>query len=101
MKTYQKQTDPMDHAYKSLPIIDIQPFIDGSGRINVANQVIEACKGIGFLIIKGHEIEETVINDAFNASKSFFNLPQNIKGKWHSKVPSLQRGYHAFATRGL
>ena len=79
MKTYQKQTDPMNQTYKSLPIIDIQPFINGSARRNVADQVIEACKEIGFLIIKGHEIEETVINDAFNASKSFFDLPQNIK----------------------
>ena len=71
MKTYQKQTDPMNQTYKSLPIIDIQPFINGSARRNVADQVIEACKEIGFLIIKGHEIEETVINDAFNTSKSF------------------------------
>ena len=101
MKTYQKQTDPMNQTYKSLPIIDIQPFINGSARRNVADQVIEACKEIGFLIIKGHEIEETVINDAFNASKSFFDLPQNIKNKWHPNEPSLQRGYHAFATRGL
>ena len=99
MKTYQKQTDPMNKTYKSLPIIDIQPFINGSARRNVADQVIEACKEIGFLIIKGHEIEETVINDAFNASKSFFDLPQNIKNKWHPNEPSLQRGYHAFATR--
>ena len=67
MKTYQKQTDPMNQTYKSLPIIDIQPFINGSAKRNVADQVIEACKEIGFLIIKGHEIEETVINDAFNA----------------------------------
>ena len=91
----------MNQTYKSLPIIDIQPFINGSARRNVADQVIEACKEIGFLIIKGHEIEETVINDAFNASKSFFDLPQNIKNKWHPNEPSLQRGYHAFATRGL
>ena len=90
MKTYQKQTDPMNQTYKSLPIIDIQPFINGSARRNVADQVIEACKEIGFLIIKGHEIEETVINDAFNASKSFFDLPQNIKNKWHPNEPSLQ-----------
>ena len=101
MKTYQKQTDPMNQTYTSLPIIDIQPFINGSARRNVADQVIEACKEIGFLIIKGHEIEETVINNAFNASKSFFDLPQNIKNKWHPNEPSLQRGYHAFATRGL
>ena len=101
MKTYQKQTDPMNQTYKSLPIIDIQPFINGSARRNVSDRVIEACKEIGFLIIKGHEIEEKVINDAFNASKSFFDLPQNIKNKWHPKEPSLQRGYHAFATRGL
>ena len=87
MKTYQKQTDPMSQTYKSLPIIDIQPFINGSARRNVADQVIEACKEIGFLIIKGHEVEETVINDAFNASKSFFDLPQNIKNKWHPNEP--------------
>lgn len=101
MKTYQKQINHMDPKYKKLPIIDIQPFIEGSARLNVANQVIEACKEIGFLIIKGHQIDETVIKHAFNASKKFFDLPQNVKNKWHPKEPSLQRGYHAFATRGL
>ena len=82
----------MDPKYKSLPIIDIQPFIEGSARLNVANQVIEACKEIGFLIIKAHQVDETVIKHAFNASKKFFDLPQNVKNKWHPKEPSLQGG---------
>ena len=100
MKTYQKQTDPMNQTYKSLPIIDIQPFINGSARRNVADQVIEACKEIGFLIIKGHEIEETVINDAFNASKSFFDLPQNIKNKCVGICPCGTNWVHVKTGKG-
>ena len=91
----------MDEKYKTLPIIDLKPFINGTATVTVADQVAEACKEIGFLIIKGHPIKQTTIDNAFHISKTFFDLPQTLKNKYHPSEPSLQRGYHAFATRGL
>ena len=91
----------MDEKYKTLPIIDLTPFLNGTATVAVANQVVEACKEIGFLIIKGHQIKQPSIDNAFDISKTYFDLPQTLKNKYHPREPSLQRGYHAFATRGL
>ena len=71
----------MDEKYKTLPIIDLTPFLNGTATVAVANQVVEACKEIGFLIIKGHQIKQTTIDNAFNISKTFFDLPSISKSK--------------------
>ena len=36
----------MDEKYKTLPIIDFKPFINGTATVAVADQVVEACKEI-------------------------------------------------------
>ena len=86
-----------------IPVIDIEPFLDGdpapTGRI--AREVAEACERIGFLVISGHGLPDSVLERGFQATRGFFDLPQEEKDRWHPTGPSRQRGYHAFATRGL
>ncbi|MBH67355.1 MAG: 2OG-Fe(II) oxygenase [Rhodospirillaceae bacterium] len=84
-----------------LPIIDITPFLDGTNKYSVASQVAKACKEIGFLIISGHGIDEKIIETAFRKSREFFDLPQVNKDRYHPNIGAQQRGYHAFASRGL
>lgn len=85
----------------SIPTIDIAPFLTGADKQSVARQVALACEEIGFLVISGHGIDPGVIESAFERSRAFFDLPQASKDRWHPSGPSRQRGYHAFATRGL
>ena len=84
-----------------IPVINIASFLDGTDKERVATEVADACKNIGFLIISGHGVKPKVIQNAFDKSKQFFDLPQSEKNKYHPNGPSEQRGYHAFATRGL
>ena len=84
-----------------IPAIDIAPFLDGTNKPSVARAVAEACERIGFLILSGHGLDQTVIERAFERSRAFFDLPRGEKDRWHPTGPSRQRGFHGFATRGL
>ena len=84
-----------------IPVIDISSFLNETDKISVAQQVSKACENIGFLIISGHGIPKNIINNAFIQSRAFFSLSQSDKNLYHPATPSQQRGYHAFATRGL
>ncbi len=83
--------------------IDIAPFLSGGSedRRAVASAVAEACRETGFLVISGHGLPEANLARAFSLTRRFFDLPQEAKDQWHPSGPSKQRGYHAFATRGL
>ncbi|KAG2939980.1 hypothetical protein PC119_g10519 [Phytophthora cactorum] len=66
-----------------VPVIDISPFVNGSSsskaRDAVVNQVADACRSIGFLIITNHGIASDTIDQAFEAAKDYFNQPSDIK----------------------
>ena len=91
----------MKDEYSNIPIVNIEPFLAGNDRFLVAKEVVKACEKVGFLIISGHGIETRIIQNAFDKSLDFFRMPQVEKDKYHPTTASQQRGYHAFATRGL
>ncbi len=84
-----------------IPRINIAPFLDGTGREAVASAVAVCCREVGFLVITGHGLDQGVLDKAFAKTRAFMDLPQAEKDRWHPQGPSKQRGYHAFATRGL
>jgi isopenicillin N synthase-like dioxygenase len=84
-----------------IPRIDIAPFLKGAAKMDVARAVADSCRDIGFLVITGHGLDENVLRRAFALTRGFMDLPQETKDRWRPQGPSKQRGYHAFATRGL
>ena len=91
------------HSPRVVPTIDIGPFL-GHGlaaRHAVVEAVEAACREVGFLVISGHGIPEETLQRAFSFARTFFDLPQATKDRWHPQGPSKQRGYHGFATRAL
>ena len=84
-----------------VPTIDIAPYLDGSARAAVAARVARTFEEIEFLAVTGHGIPVQIVERAFERSRAFFDLPQERKDPRHPTVPSRQRGYHGFATRGL
>ena len=50
----------------------------------------------GFAIIADHGIAPSVITDAFDRTKTFFNLPETVKRKYIVPNGGGQRGYTAF-----
>jgi len=63
----------------SIPTIDISPYLDGSDKQGVANQINKACTEIGFFMIKNHGINNDLLQNVQRVSKSFFDLPLSTK----------------------
>jgi isopenicillin N synthase-like dioxygenase len=63
---------------KAVPVIDISPFLEGTpeGKKKVADEVGRACRDIGFLVITGHGVPETLIHQTYDTAKAFFDLPE-------------------------
>jgi isopenicillin N synthase-like dioxygenase len=77
-----------------IPVIDIAPFLNGSAadQQKVAQAVDDACAGLGFLIIAGHGVSDSLIDDMRETSKAYFDLPLPEKLKLRMP-PDRYRGY--------
>ena len=58
-----------------IPVIDLTPYFDGSGKTAVAQQINRACLDIGFFTISGHGIPLEVVQRTNDAAREFFDLP--------------------------
>jgi isopenicillin N synthase-like dioxygenase len=86
---------------KDVPVIDLQPFLTGADKDSVVRQVAEACEEIGFLVVSGHGVPETVIQDMLDASQRFFELATETKSKVHPADEEVFRGYSPLANMAL
>jgi isopenicillin N synthase-like dioxygenase len=77
----------------SVPVIDVAPFRDGSGKARVAAQVGQAVNDIGFLVITGHGVDPALIAAVQQASNAFFDLPAVEKLAVLKPAPDVTRGY--------
>ncbi len=87
----------------SVPVIDVSPFrsSDEAPRRAVAEQVGRACRDIGFLIVAGHGVADSLIEDCYRTSKEFFALPLAEKLAVERPAPDQVRGYSAVGGEGL
>ena len=85
-----------------IPLIDIGPFLDGDrdGGARVVEAVDRACREIGFLMITGHRVPATLIDQTHAIARRFFGLPLEEKMRW-AVTPERYRGYVACASEGL
>lgn len=64
-----------------IPVIDFAPFLSGEARQEVADEIAWACRVIGFFCLKGHGVDQGLIDAAFAASRAYFALPAAEKSK--------------------
>lgn len=82
-----------------VPVIDISPFVteassSQAARDQVADQVADACRNIGFLVITNHGIASDTIAQAFEAAKDYFDQPSEVK-KRVAMTPQYPYGYES------
>ncbi len=66
-----------------LPTIDLSLFLNGdtAAKQNIVKQIYQACHEIGFLYIANPGISPKLIEQVFDYSKYFFDLPLEVKQK--------------------
>ena len=85
-----------------ISLIDISPFLNGDieDKRKVAEAVDIACKNIGFLIVTGHGVSETLISNMYKVSAEYFALPVWEKNSL-KMPPDRYRGYTPMGSESL
>jgi isopenicillin N synthase-like dioxygenase len=67
----------------TIPIIDLEPFLNGTqdDKLRVAQEIAQACSDIGFFVVRNHGVNKQIIDDTWNTTMDFFDLPIEEKVK--------------------
>ena len=79
----------------NIPLIDIAPFLQGApeGKQKVADEINRACEEIGFFMIDGHGVDQSMLRKTYDTADAFFRLPEEEKLKIKQPAPTISRGY--------
>eukprot|EP01099_Mayorella_cantabrigiensis_P006080 TRINITY_DN5028_c0_g1_i1.p1 TRINITY_DN5028_c0_g1~~TRINITY_DN5028_c0_g1_i1.p1 ORF type:complete len:340 (-),score=66.64 TRINITY_DN5028_c0_g1_i1:201-1220(-) len=86
---------------ESLPIVDIGPYTAGplalEEKLRIAKQLDQACRTWGFFYVKGHGIEEGLIQKVRELAREFFSQTTEEKSKISIYNSDKARGYQKLA----
>ncbi len=81
-----------------IPTVNLKDFLseDESRRQKFVNEIGKAYEDIGFVALKGHFLDQTLVNKLYQQIKAFFDLPYETKSQY--EIPGIggQRGYVSF-----
>ncbi len=82
----------------SIPSVNLNDFISGDNhkKQKFVQEIGKAYEEIGFVALKGHFLEEDLVENLYSEVKRFFSLPLEVKQKY--EIPGIggQRGYVSF-----
>ena len=81
-----------------IPSVDLRDFLsdDPSRKQKFVSEIGKAYEEIGFVALKGHFLDDALVESLYAEVKNFFNLPLAVKQKY--EIPGIggQRGYVSF-----
>ena len=81
-----------------IPSVNLADFLsdDKNRKQKFINEIGHAYENIGFVALKGHFLDDTLVTDLYSEIKNFFELPVKTKEKY--EIPGIggQRGYVSF-----
>ncbi len=81
-----------------IPSVDLKDFLSGDQerKQEFIDNIGQAYEEIGFVALKGHFLDEDLVERLYDQIKKFFNLPVEVKRKY--EIPGIggQRGYVSF-----
>lgn len=83
---------------QQIPSVDLRDFLsdDPARKQKFVNEIGRAYEDIGFVALKGHFLNDQLVEDLYAQVREFFNLPVEVKSKY--EIPGIggQRGYVSF-----
>jgi isopenicillin N synthase-like dioxygenase len=78
-----------------IPVVNVAPLLagDAEGERAVAQQIGEACRGIGFFYITGHSVTPARLKAVFAQAAAFFQSPAALKARSAFVGAGGNRGY--------
>ncbi|MEW4924591.1 2-oxoglutarate and iron-dependent oxygenase domain-containing protein [Algibacter sp. 2305UL17-15] len=82
----------------SIPSVDLRDFTSDSTtkKQDFVDAIGKAYEDIGFVALKGHFLDEALVENLYKEVKRFFDLPVAIKKKYEIPEIAGQRGYVSF-----
>ena len=81
-----------------IPSVNLADFLsdDKNRKQKFINEIGDAYENIGFVALKGHFLDDDLVDSLYSEIKNFFDLPTNVKEKY--EIPGIggQRGYISF-----
>lgn len=82
----------------SIPSVNLNDFIsnDPKRKRKFVEEIGKAYEEIGFVALKGHFLDQNLVENLYTEVKNFFDLPLEVKQKY--EIPGIggQRGYVSF-----
>lgn len=83
---------------QNIPSVDLRDFLSGDPerKQKFVNEIGKAYEDIGFVALKGHFLDDRLVDELYAEVKNFFSLPLEVKEKY--EIPGIggQRGYVSF-----
>ena len=83
---------------QNIPSVDLRDFLSDNPirKQKFVNEIGKAYEEIGFVALKGHFLNEDLVENLYQEVRNFFELPLSIKEKY--EIPGIggQRGYVSF-----
>lgn len=83
---------------QKIPSVDLRDFLsdDPARKQKFVNEIGKAYEEIGFVALKGHFLNDQLVEGLYDEVKNFFQLPLETKAKY--EIPGIggQRGYVSF-----
>ena len=83
---------------QNIPSVDLRDFLsdDPVRKQKFVNEIGKAYEDIGFVALKGHFLDDKLVDELYGEVRNFFSLPLEVKEKY--EIPGIggQRGYVSF-----
>ncbi|MEO1225801.1 MAG: 2-oxoglutarate and iron-dependent oxygenase domain-containing protein [Pseudomonadota bacterium] len=83
-----------------IPILDFQQFLSGDKSAFVTD-IGQACREVGFAMLRGHGVDPKMISGVFDATHKFFALDVGEKDRLSIYNSKHDRGYAPFGSERL
>jgi isopenicillin N synthase-like dioxygenase len=85
-------------SMQQIPSVDLRDFLsdDPARKQKFVNEIGKAYEEIGFVALKGHFLDDKLVEDLYSEVRNFFSLPLEIKASYENPEIGGQRGYVSF-----
>ena len=82
----------------SIPSVNLEDFVSGDPlrKQKFVDEIGAAYENIGFVALKGHFLDDKLVDNLYDQVKQFFALPLEVKQKYEIPAIGGQRGYVSF-----
>lgn len=84
---------------RQVPTLSLKSYTEGSKteQMRFIDNLYSGIKDYGFIVLKDHNVPQSLFDQAYQLLEQFYSLPLEIKNKY-AKVHGGQRGYTPFGT---